>query len=246
MGKQMRIIVINAAPRMEAGNTQMVLTPFLVGCKSAGAEVDIALLGRKNINPCIGCFNCYAETPGTCIHDDDMVPLSRRIRNADLMVLATPIYLDGMTSLSKIFLDRLVTWLDPHFVMEGDRVLHPLRWKFPSKLFLLSVCGYPGLHNFDPLMLHMERLALNLHAEFCGSLLRPAIFSLLLSRKYPERVKPVMDAIRAAGEHLVRAGSVPEDVRQAAAQDICSTEELLAIANAYWDRELSGPDYRPA
>lgn len=242
----MRIIVINAAPRMEAGNTQMVLTPFLVGCRGAGAEVDIALLGRKKINPCIGCFNCYAETPGTCVHDDDMVALSRRIRAADMMIIATPIYLDGMTSLGKIFIDRLVTWLDPHFVREGDRVLHPLRWKFPGKLFLLSVCGYPGLHNFEPLHLYMERFALNFHSEYCGSLLRPAIFSLLLSRKYPDRVKPVMDAIRTAGEQLVRTGSVEEEVRQAAAQDICTTEELLAMANAYWDRELSGPDYRPA
>jgi putative NADPH-quinone reductase len=242
----MRILVINAAPRMEAGNTQMILTPFLVGCRGEGAEVDIALLGRKNINPCIGCFNCYAETPGTCIHEDDLVALTKRIRRADMLMLATPIYLDGMTSLAKIFIDRLVTFLDPHFVQDGDRVLHPLRWKFPEKLFLLSVCGYPGLHNFDPLLLHMERLALNLHTEFCGSLLRPAIFSLLLGRKYPERVKHVMDAVRAGGEELVRTGSVSPATLQAVAADVCTTEELIETANAYWDREFGGSDYRPA
>jgi len=227
---------------MEAGNTQMLLTPFLVGCKSQGAEVDIALLGRKNINPCIGCFNCYAETPGVCIHEDDMVALTRRVRKADLMVLATPIYLDGMTSLAKIFIDRLVTCLDPHFIRDGERVFHPLRWRFPRKIFLLSVCGYSGLHNFDPLMLYMERFALNFHTEFCGSLLRPGIFSLLLTRKYPERVKLVMDAVRAAGEELVTTGTVSEPIRQAVAADVCSMEELIETANAYWDRELGGSD----
>jgi hypothetical protein len=231
---------------MEAGNTQMILTPFLVGCKSEGAEVDIALLGRKNINPCIGCFNCYAETPGICIHEDDMVALTKRVRRADMLVLATPIYLDGMTSLAKIFIDRLVTFLDPHFVQDGERVLHPLRWKFPEKLFLLSVCGYPGLHNFDPLLLYMERLSRNLHTEFCGALLRPAIFSLLLGRKYPDCVKHVMDAVRTSGEELVRTGSVSQSTLQAVVADICTTEELIATANAYWDREFDGSEYRPA
>ncbi|MBI4965827.1 MAG: flavodoxin family protein [Desulfomonile tiedjei] len=242
----MRIMVVNAAPRMEAGNTQMLLTPFLVGCRGKGAEVDIALLGRKKINTCIGCFNCYAETPGTCIQSDDMAALIERIRVADMMILATPIYLDGMTALAKIFIDRLVTFLDPHFTIDEQGVVHPLRWVFPSKLFLVSICGYPGLHNFDPLLLHCERLARNLHTEFCGALLRPAVFSLLLGRKYPDRVKKVMDAVRAAGEELVQFGKVSESTLDGVAADICSTEELVDTANAYWDRELEGSGDRPS
>ena len=59
----MRIIVVNAAPRMEAGNTQMILNPFLVGVRHAGAKVDVALLARKKIKQCMGCFSCYAQTP---------------------------------------------------------------------------------------------------------------------------------------------------------------------------------------
>jgi len=236
----MKIIAINAAPRMGAGNTQAVLTPFLVGCRNKGAEVDIALLGKKKINTCVGCFNCYAETPGTCTQSDDMEALIERIRVADMMVLATPIYLDGMTGLAKTFTDRLVTFLDPHFVIEENIVVHPLRWKFPEKLLLLSVCGYPGLHNFEPLVLHMERLARNFHTDFCGAVLRPGAYSLLLRKKYPERVKDVVDAVRTAGEEVVQFGRVSEATLKAAAADICSTEELVAMANSYWDRELEG------
>jgi putative NADPH-quinone reductase len=242
----MKMIIINAAPRMETGNTQAVLTPFLVGCRSKGAEVDIALLGRKKINTCIGCFNCYAETPGVCVQSDDMEALIERIRLADVMVLATPVYLDGMTGLAKTFVDRLVAFLDPHFVMNETVVMHPMRWKFPEKLVLVSVCGYPGLHNFEPLILHVERLARNLHTDFCGALLRPAAFSLLLGRKYPERVRGVMDAVRAAGEEVVQFGKVSETTLKAVAADICSTEELVAMANAYWDRELEGSGDRPS
>ncbi|MBM4327883.1 MAG: flavodoxin family protein [Deltaproteobacteria bacterium] len=242
----MRVIVINAAPRMETGNTQMILTPFLVGMRDQGTRVDLAVLGRKKIKPCIGCFTCYAQTPGVCIHQDDMSALNERIRASDALVLATPLYLDGMTNLAKAFVDRLVTFLDPHFVDCDGGLRHPLRWRFPKKLFLVSICGYPGLRNFDPILLHMERIAINLHTEFVGALLRPAVFSCLLTKKYPERVKGVMDAVRTAGEEFARKGKVSRGVFEAAAADICAVEELREIANAYWDRELDRHGDRPA
>jgi hypothetical protein len=234
----MKIIVINAAPRMEAGNTQTVLTPFLVGARHEGAQVDVALLGRKKIKQCIGCFSCYARTPGVCVHQDDMPALVERVRSADMMVLATPVYIDGMTSLAKTFLDRLVVFLDPHFTKDDQGLIHPMRWKFPDKLFLVSICGYPGLHNFEPLVLHMEHIARNFHSESCGALLRPAVFSVLLTKKYPDRVRHIMDAFRKAGEELVKTGGVSSSTLEDAAGDICTPEELLATANAYWDREL--------
>jgi multimeric flavodoxin WrbA len=242
----MRFIVINAAPRMETGNTQMVLNPFLVGLRHQGAEVDLALLARKDIRPCRGCFTCYAKTPGVCVNRDDMPGLIERIRRADVLVLATPVYLDGVTSWAKLFIDRLVVFLDPHFVVDGDRLIHPLRWKFPRKIILVSVCGFPGIHNFDPLILHMERLARNLGSRFAGALLRPAVFSVVMKKKYPERVKQVLDAIRSAGEELARTGTISPATLEAAAADICTTEELLTTANAYWDREISLSEDQPA
>jgi hypothetical protein len=234
----MRLIVINAAPRMEAGNTQVLLNPFLVGARHQGATVDIVLAAKKKIKPCRGCFTCYAKTPGICVHLDDMPGIIERIRIADIFVLATPIYLDGMTSVAKIVIDRLVSFLDPHFVVHGDGLRHPLRRHFPKKMFLVSVCGYPGLTNFAPLLLHMERISRNMDSEFCGALLRPAAFSMLLAHKYPEEVRAVMDAARSAGEELIRHGKVSESTLQSAAADICSQEELMNTANAYWDREL--------
>jgi putative NADPH-quinone reductase len=231
---------------MEAGNTQLVLTPFLVGMRGKGVAVDVAYLARKNIKRCVGCFTCYAKTPGVCVHNDEMRGLIERIRSVDMLVLATPIYLDGITALAKTFIDRLVVFLDPHFSSDDKGFVHPLRWNFPPKIFLVSVCGYPGLHNFEPLTLYMERLARNLHSEYCGALLRPAIFSMLLTRKYPERVRIVMDAIRMAGEQLAEHGRVSDECMRAAGEDICSSEELMQMANTYWDRELEKFQDQPA
>jgi len=79
---------------MQSGNTQVVLTPFLVGAKEAGATIDIVHLAKKKINPCIGCFSCYAKTPGKCIYDDDMDQLTEKIKASDMLALATPLYID--------------------------------------------------------------------------------------------------------------------------------------------------------
>ncbi|MFC1833430.1 flavodoxin family protein [Thermodesulfobacteriota bacterium] len=242
----MKVLVVNAAPRMEAGNTQMILNPLLVGMRHEGASVDVCYLGRKKIERCIGCFTCYAKTPGRCIHQDDMPAVIERVRMADMMVLATPVYVDGMTSLAKSFIDRLVVFLDPHFMKTDKGLAHPLRWKFPGKLLLMSVCGYPGVHNFEPLLLHMERISRNFHSEFIGAILRPAVFSCLLTHKYPDRIKAVMDAVRIAGEQLAQDGTMSQENLDAASADICSAEELMNTANSYWDRELEKYDDEPA
>lgn len=242
----MKMIVINAAPRMEAGNTHAILTPFLEGARHQGAEIDVITLRKRNINQCVGCFTCYAKTPGHCIHDDDMPALVERIREADTMVLATPIYLDGMTSPAKTFFDRTVVFLDPHFMEDSMGLLHPLRWNFPGRMFLVSVCGYPGLFNFKPLLLHVERIARNLHSEFVGALLRPAVFSIHLTRKYPDTIDAIMRGVRQAGEELVLTGRVSQNTLDAVAVEICSPEELMKTANAYWDREREKSKQKPA
>ncbi len=65
---------------METGNTQVVLNPFLIGLRQEGAQIDIALLGKKDIKRCAGCFTCYVKTPGQCVHKDDMTVLVERVR----------------------------------------------------------------------------------------------------------------------------------------------------------------------
>jgi NAD(P)H-dependent FMN reductase len=235
----MKLFVVNASPRMEFGQTHEVLSTFVDGLQSAGGEVDWAVLNRAHIERCVGCFTCYARTPGVCVHRDDMSALVERMRVCDAFVLGTPVYIDGMTTLAKTFMDRLVTAMDPHLIEVDGRVTHALRMRLPRTVFLVSVCGYPEVETFDPLVLQMARFARNFHAVFAGALLRPAAFVLRLERRYPEQVRSVREAVRQAGVELVRNGRVSPAVLSAAAAEICPTRELMEAANAHWDRELA-------
>ena len=114
----MKITAFNGSPRGGRGNTNVMVEEFLAGAKDAGAEVESIQLADKKINHCIGCFACWIKTPGECCHDDDQAELLKKFIGSDIVVLATPLYVDNVTGIMKDFLDRLIPILDPHFTVD--------------------------------------------------------------------------------------------------------------------------------
>ena len=93
----MRAIAFNSSPRMHEGNTALILEPFLQGMRETGAEVELFYTRRLKINPCFGCMYCWLRKPGECCQRDDMDILYPKLRSAQILVLASPLYVDGMT-----------------------------------------------------------------------------------------------------------------------------------------------------
>ena len=77
---------------MEKGYTEMILVPFLEGMKEAGASVELLYAKRLNVKPCTGEFHCWYEKPGQCYINDDMQQVYPKLREAEILVLATPVY----------------------------------------------------------------------------------------------------------------------------------------------------------
>jgi hypothetical protein len=78
------------------------------------------------------------------------------------------------------------------------------------------------MHNFDPVMSYMKKPAGNLHTEFVGAMLRPAVFSCLMTHRYADQIRGVMEAARLLGQELGRRGKVSDELVKAVAADICS------------------------
>jgi multimeric flavodoxin WrbA len=68
----MHVMAINGSPRKEKSSTNHILAPLLEGMRSAGASTELVHLGQLQIKPCLGCFLCWAKTPGKCVQQDDM------------------------------------------------------------------------------------------------------------------------------------------------------------------------------
>jgi len=103
-----------------------------------------------------------------------MAWLAPKISRADVLILASPVYCDGVTGPMKILIDRLVSGSEPFFeIREGHiRHLHRQKGKRNMKMVLVSNCGFWEMDNFDPLLVHLKALCRNAEAEFVGALLR--------------------------------------------------------------------------
>ncbi|MEG1602759.1 MAG: flavodoxin family protein [Cloacibacillus sp.] len=102
----MKILAIQGSPRLR-GNTAILLSQFATGAAAAGAEVEVVHLQEENIHPCDACDMCECGEKQFCVYNDSMRSVMNKIKEADALVLATPVWWTGASSLTKIFLDRL-------------------------------------------------------------------------------------------------------------------------------------------
>lgn len=87
----MKILVLNGSPRAN-GNTEAMAEAFAKGAKEAGHQVKVLPVGQKQIAGCKGCEYCHTKGNGTCIQKDDMEEVYRELADAEMLVLASPIY----------------------------------------------------------------------------------------------------------------------------------------------------------
>ena len=238
----MKILAINGSPSGTGGSTWWVMEKFLKGAEEAGASVDIVQLVGKKIHHCTGELACWFKTPGRCIFRDDMEGVISKIGASDALVLASPVYVDGMTGLMKNCIDRLVPSVDPHFELRDGHCRHPGRGMAGIKnLAFISTCGFFEIDNFDPIVAHAKAICKNLGANFSGALLRPAapMFpSLPTIHPLFFKIRAVTKAIHKAGTEFASGGSISEETAREASADLITKEKYFEEANKWFDKKL--------
>ncbi|MCW3982171.1 MAG: flavodoxin family protein, partial [Candidatus Bathyarchaeota archaeon] len=142
-----RVAVINGSARMTKGNTALVLTPFIEGMREAEASVELFYAKRLHIQPCTGEFQCWYKKPGQCYLDDEMQTLYPKLREANILVLATPVYIPLPGEMQNL-INRLCPLLEPTLEYKAGRT----RARFHSdvkiqKIVLVSTCGWWEMGN---------------------------------------------------------------------------------------------------
>ena len=98
-----KVLVISTSPR-KGGNSDVLADAFIRGAQEAGSSVEKVTLYDKTIGFCKGCLTCVKAQ--RCVIHDDAVDIVEKMRNADVIVFATPIYYYGMCGQMKTMLDR--------------------------------------------------------------------------------------------------------------------------------------------
>ena len=104
----MLILGLQGSPR-KRGNTSFLLSTFMDEAEKLGARTHVVEATKENIVPCKGCF--YCEEHGYCVTQNDaMMPeIFPLLREADVILLASPIYFYNVTAQLKALIDRCQT-----------------------------------------------------------------------------------------------------------------------------------------
>lgn len=236
----MKITVFNGSPRGKRGNTHIMVKEFSKGVKKAGGVIENIFLIKKEIKPCLGCFDCWYKTPGKCIIKDDMDELLSKFLSSDIVVFATPIYIDNLTGIMKNFMDRLIPVIDPRF--ERDEIgecRHKKRFEKYPKIVVISNCGYPEQSHFQVLRLLFKRVARNLHSDIIAEIYRGGGWLLKTSLVSKKLVLDYKKLLRKVGREIVKNLSLSEKTISELRKPIISVDEFIEFANKGCDKLLS-------
>jgi len=113
----MYVLGINGSPRI-GGNTDILIDKVLEGAKARGAETEKVILNNLKFSPCQECENIRDD--GTCIVEDDMQPLYKKIEEADAIILASPIFFGSLSAQTKMMIDRFQCSWRAKYILKKD------------------------------------------------------------------------------------------------------------------------------
>ncbi len=190
-----RVLGLLGSPRRK-GNNEILLDQALAGAQSQGAQVEKVVLNELDLTPCQSCDECLST--GECAIHDDMEQLYPKLRLADHIILASPVFFLGLTAQTKILIDRCqCLWAE-------RKMLH-----YPANLgqrrgLLISTASRHGSQQFQALLPTTRSFFATLGLSYWGELLLSDLEERgeVLSR--PEALRQAFEA----GVKLVRGEKV--------------------------------------
>ena len=99
----MKAIAIVGSPRI-GGNSEILTRHALAAIEEEGIATELVQLAKHDIQPCNACMVCKTEE--SCPIDDDLFPLYLKMKEADAVLLATPVYFSAVSGLLKACIER--------------------------------------------------------------------------------------------------------------------------------------------
>ncbi len=178
----MKVLGIAGSPR-RGGNTDLLLAEVMKGAASCGAEVKTIILNDLKITPCQHCDACLKA--GRCRIDDDMQMIYRELKEADRVVIASPIQFMGPTAQMKLMIDRCQALWARKYVLK----IPPLGTNQERKGLFISVGALKIANLFEPALTIVKSLFKVLDITYAGELVFPGMDKKGAIAKHPEALK---------------------------------------------------------
>ncbi len=223
----LKVAAINGSPRTDRGHTATVLASFLEGMEGAGAEVELFYASRLKVKPCAcGEMYCWYRKPGECCIQDDMQTLYPKLSDADILVLATPVYIPLPGEMQNV-INRLCPLGEPYLETREGRTRARLREHVRiRKIALVSTGGWWEKENMGTVVRIAQEFAEDMSVEFAGAVLRPHASLMQVQRELTTDGQAILEAVRVAGHDLIQEGRIAPETLETIARPLISQEEL--------------------
>lgn len=109
----MKIVAVLGSPRPQ-GNSAGLAQRLLDAAEGLGAEVQRFFVNKMEFKGCQGCEECKTKSD-RCVLEDELTPVLEVIKQADALVLASPVYFGDISGRLKCFFDRTYSYLNTDF-----------------------------------------------------------------------------------------------------------------------------------
>ena len=161
MGKN--IVLLSGSPR-KGGNTDQLAAAFIKGAEDAGKSVALFQVAHMNISGCMGCGACFEKDRSGCAQKDDMEQIYEALREADTLVLASPVYFFNVTAQLKLAVDRIYALLSD---------MPPIK-----RMALLMTCGAKAEKVGDAAVAMVENLCAYSKWEYAGTVTATSVTNI--------------------------------------------------------------------
>jgi multimeric flavodoxin WrbA len=236
----MKILALNGSLRGAKGVTHKILRSIGEGVKKAGGTYDIVSLSEYRIESCRACNHCQRSKTYKCILDqlDYAKHIFNRMIDADMLIYASPVYVFGISSVLKRFLERIHSHgpVNEILLTESGLFFHATDRSLSGKPFLsLVVCD-----NVENLTVRNTKEYFSIFGRFMDArhvahLERRSAAAWMAAlesddKETKEYAAGVLSAYARAGEELATKGFVSSETRRTAERPFLKIPYLIRIA----------------
>jgi multimeric flavodoxin WrbA len=157
----LKVLGIMGSPRIK-GNSDLLLDEALKGAQSRGAEVEKIVVDKLNISPCKEYYGCLKD--GNCVIRDDMDDLYPKILDADVIIVASPMFFYTVSAQLMLLISRCQALWARKYVLKNLDIP-------PKKGAFIAVGATKGEKLFDGPKLTIKYFFQAINADYTEELL---------------------------------------------------------------------------
>jgi len=147
----LKIVAILGSPRPK-GNSTTIVDKFLESARKYGAKTTAYNLSSMVYRGCVACRECKTKSD-KCVLRDDLTQALHDVAEADIVVMASPVYFGDVTGQFKCFMDRTYSYLVPDFLTNPE----PSRLPAGKKLLVILTQGFPDRNAYADVFPRYEK-----------------------------------------------------------------------------------------